>query len=316
MEKPLLEYCDSRGVTMRVDQEASVIRGAKVLGMTSRNGHRYLPAAIERAVAHYEGVKVNVNHPKGSPSSPRDYQDRIGVLRNVEYRDGDGLYGDFYFNPKHALSEQLIWDAEQAPENVGFSHNVHVEMGRRDGESVVESITSVHSVDLVADPATTQGLFESAGERGGEPKEETMWWSELTLEALQRQRPDIVEAATTEAEDEICRLKEALSEVQTARELAAREALVDRLLGEYGLPSRSSNDAGERAITSEAFVKLLCEAEDAASVHRMIGERAELVASVRRHDAESWKPKSREQGVIASVNDAPADAAAFARAIL
>ena len=54
-----------------------------------------------------------------------------------------------------------MWDAEHAAENVGFSHNVEAG-GPRDDRVVVEAITRVQSVDLVADPATTRGLFESA----------------------------------------------------------------------------------------------------------------------------------------------------------
>jgi len=76
---------------------------------------------LARAVALYEGAKVNVNHPKGHPRSPRDYQDRIGQVRNVTARihsgntgeasrysgqanADEGLFGDLYFNPKHALA--------------------------------------------------------------------------------------------------------------------------------------------------------------------------------------------------------------------
>ena len=47
------------------------------------------------------------------------------------------------------------------PENVGFSHNVEAKTSRRADRVVVEAITRVQSVDLVADPATTRGLFES-----------------------------------------------------------------------------------------------------------------------------------------------------------
>ena len=88
----------------------------------------------------------------------------MGVIRNVAARAGEGLFADFYFNPKHALAEQLIWDAEHAPENVGFSHNVEARNVRQGERVVVEAITRVQSVDLVADPATTRGLFESAAE--------------------------------------------------------------------------------------------------------------------------------------------------------
>jgi hypothetical protein len=146
---------------MRVDRTAGVIRGVKILGLKSRNGRSYLPEALAEAAAMYENAKVNVNHPKGHPASPRDYQDRLGQIRGVALKPGEGLFGDLHFNPKHALAEQLLWDAEHAPENVGFSHNVEARTARRGEETVVEAITRVQSVDLVADPATTRGLFES-----------------------------------------------------------------------------------------------------------------------------------------------------------
>ena len=123
MTELLQEFFDARGVRMRVDRQAGVVRGVKILGLQSRNGRTYLPEALAQAAPLYEGAKVNVNHPKGNPGGPRDYQDRMGVIREVAVRD-DGLFADFHFNPKHALAEQLLWDAEHAPENVGFSHNV------------------------------------------------------------------------------------------------------------------------------------------------------------------------------------------------
>jgi hypothetical protein len=162
VEERLAEYCDSRGQAMRVDRAAGVIRGVKILGLSSRNGRTYRPGALREASALYEGAKVNVNHPKGSPAAPRDYQDRLGSVRGVTWREAEGLFADLHFNPRHPLAEQLSWDAEHAPENVGFSHNVLARTSRAQGETVVEAILSVQSVDLVADPATTRGLYEVA----------------------------------------------------------------------------------------------------------------------------------------------------------
>ncbi len=165
MLEQLHEYCSSRGLSIPIDRAAAVIRGVKLLGLTSKNGREYPAAVLERARALYEAAKVNVNHPKGHPSAPRDYQDRIGVIRSVEVRTGEGLFGDLHYNPKHVLAEQLAWDAEHAPENVGFSHNVRARTTRRGDAVIVEEILAVNSVDLVADPATTSGLFE--GEAAG-----------------------------------------------------------------------------------------------------------------------------------------------------
>ena len=207
MTETLQELFDSRGVRMGVDRLSGVIRGVKILGLESRNGRSYLPEALAAAAPLYEGAKVNVNHPKGSPAGPRDYQDRIGVIRGVK-AGGDGLFADFHFNPKHALAEQLVWDAEHAPENVGFSHNVEARTARRGDRVVVEAITRVQSVDLVADPATTRGLFEAAAAEGvpaddGNPSPPTPLPqgargvaapAALTLADLKRDYPQLVEA--------------------------------------------------------------------------------------------------------------------------
>ncbi|MEN0109742.1 MAG: hypothetical protein AAF805_03370 [Planctomycetota bacterium] len=169
-QQTVQEFVDSRGVVVASDAAAGVLRGVKLLGLTSRNARRYRESALREAITLYEGAKVNVNHPRRDPLAPRDYRDRLGVVRNVRFEPTAGLFGDLHFNPKHALAEQLAWDAEHAPENVGLSHNV-IARTRRDGDQVVvEAISRVQSVDLVADPATTNGLFEhtAADVRPGE----------------------------------------------------------------------------------------------------------------------------------------------------
>ena len=158
----LTEYTSNRGTALRVDREAGVIRGVKVLGLESKNGRTYVREAIARAAGLYEGAKVNVNHPRSNAPASRDYQDRLGVLKGVHAGPEGGLYADLHFNPKHTLAEQLLWDAEHSPENVGLSHNVEARTSMRGKHVLVEEIKSVVSVDLVADPATTNSLFEGA----------------------------------------------------------------------------------------------------------------------------------------------------------
>ena len=90
MNEELQEYVDSRGLAIQTDRDRGVIRGVKILGARSRNGRTYLAQAMNQAVPLYEGAKVNVNHAKAAPSGPRDYQDRIGVIRNVTARADEG----------------------------------------------------------------------------------------------------------------------------------------------------------------------------------------------------------------------------------
>ncbi|MDY0165916.1 MAG: hypothetical protein RBS80_05185 [Thermoguttaceae bacterium] len=296
----LQEFAGWHGPTVRVDREAGVIRGVKILGLRSRNGRVYLPAALAQAAPLYEGAKVNLNHPKGHPARPRDYQDRIGAIRNVELRDGEGLFADFHFNPKHAMAEQLAWDAEHAPGNVGFSHHVHARTARRGEELVVEAITQVESVDLVADPATTRGLFEG-GAAGGAPCD----LASLSVELLAEHRADLVEAIRAEAAGELQRLREELDRMQ-------RRETARGMLAEFGLPSPDHPSPAARAVTSPEFFESLVAADGEASMRALVEERARLVRSL--DGGTGTGAQSRDQLLVESLFR-PLDAKTFAAAI-
>jgi len=152
----LIEYTNSNGLSLRVDRGRSMILGVKVLGVESANGRRYLPQALLDARPLYENLPVNVDH---TENGRRSYRDRIGRLINVRL-EADGLYGDLLVNPRHPMAEQLFWDAENCPQNVGLSHDAQGKTRIENGTVVVERIESVRSVDLVAEPATTKSLFE------------------------------------------------------------------------------------------------------------------------------------------------------------
>ncbi len=176
------------GVSAKVDSGAGVIRGVKLIGFESKNGRSYPPDVLRAAVTHYEGVKVNVDHPR-SPTDPRSVSDRIGVIKSARFVEGKGVYGDFHFNPKHQLAEQIAWDAQHNPDAVGFSHNATLRFrpGHQRGRKIVESIAGVRSLDLVADPATTSGFFEHE-----EPGTETEEMSSALERALRVRSLDAV----------------------------------------------------------------------------------------------------------------------------
>jgi hypothetical protein len=279
----LNEYVDSRGAALRVDPAAGVIRGVKILGLESRNGRSYRPEALAAAAPLYEGAKVNVNHPKASAAAPRDYQDRLGAIRGVIARS-EGLFGDLHYNPKHALAEQLAWDALHAPENVGFSHNVEARTARQGERIVVEAILRVASVDLVADPATTHGLFESHAEELGGPA---------------------AELASLRAEVERLRTAEALRE---------KRLRVRRVLAEFRLPDPDAIDGAAAGVVGTAFVESLLATPDEAAMRRMIQERVELIRS-----AAAWSPARDARRPCSrdplSIDPRGEDAKAFAAAI-
>ncbi len=281
----LQEFVDSRGIEVRVQREPAILQGVKILGLRSRNGRTYTPEALAKAVGLYEGAKVNVNHPKGDPSGPRDYQDRIGVIRNVAVRPGEGLFADFHFNPKHTLAEQLLWDAEHAPENVGFSHSVQARLVRRGDETVVEDILRVQSVDLVADPATTSGLFEASSASAPEAAADDLF-STLTAERLKQRRPDLVEQFVLES---TARLQAELEDLRAAEVRRQRRDRVRQLLREFDLPDPDTDDPWAKTVVSDRFLEQLLSAPDDESIRDLLEERARLIAPTRP------PPQSRDQ---------------------
>jgi len=308
MNETLQEFVDSRGVAVRVDRQGGVIRGVKILGLQSRNGRTYLPEALAEAARLYEEAKVNVNHPKGNPLGARDYRDRIGVLRSVVARPGEGLFADFHFNPKHALAEQLIWDAEHMPENVGFSHNVLARTGRRGDRVVVEAITKVESVDLVADPATTRGLFESmsdAATAGSTPPAVEAGQpvlSELTLEDLKAHRPDLVEALVEEQAAEVATLRQEVDRLEAAEALLRKRLVVRRLLSRFNLPDPDLAEGWAKTVVSDRFLESLLAAPGEEAMRQMVEERAALVRDASRNPSGPGridrKPRSRDQNQV------------------
>lgn len=165
----LLEVVQSSPADVRVDKEAGVIHGVRILGPESRNGRTYSAEAIRKAVNLYENRNVNYDHPpQGAPE--RHFADRAGWLANVREVTG-GLSGDLHFLKSDPRAAKLCEAAERRPESFGLSHNAEGRIVKKNGRNVVEEITRVRSVDVVADPATTRSLFESIeAESEEEPK--------------------------------------------------------------------------------------------------------------------------------------------------
>jgi len=313
MTEVLQEYVDSRGVTLRVDRGAGVLRGVKLIGLESLNGRRYRPSALAEAIGLYEGAKVNVNHSKEGPLAPRDYRDRLGVIRQVEFRAGEGLFGNLHFNPKHALAEQLAWDAENNPRNVGFSHNVLARLTREGDETVVEAIARVQSVDLVADPAATQGLFE---ERRAETALPSIAWAAISLEALRAQRPDLLEQYATE---ELQQARASLADAAQREARLTRRLRIVELLESRGMALGENHDERLGPVGS-AFIDALMAAADDEQLEALVIERAGALRQARERrgldQASADKPRSSEQwAALVRQTKAPTTARDFARAI-
>lgn len=156
---PLLELTFSDAP--QVDHDAGVIRGVRILGRTSRNGREYSDAALKQAARFYDRLGVNLNHPERQKSDgARAVEDGFGWLESIDVR-ADGVYGDLHYFRAHPSADVIVEAAVRNPRRFGLSHHAEGRVMQHQGKLVVESIESVRSVDVVQNPATNLGLFES-----------------------------------------------------------------------------------------------------------------------------------------------------------
>jgi len=144
-----------------VDRDAGVIRGVRVLGRVSRNDREYIERALGEAARLYEGVGVNVNHAdRRQTDFDRPVEAGFGWLAAARVA-ADGVYADLHYFKSHAQAAVIVEAAERNPHRFGLSHSAEGRVVRHGDKNVVESIERVLSVDLVQNPATNAGLFES-----------------------------------------------------------------------------------------------------------------------------------------------------------
>ena len=281
----VLEFFDFSSPQRKIDKENGVVSGVKILGVKSRNNRVYPIETLRDAAPLYENAKVNVNHPDGSPNESRKYQDRVGSIKNVTLQE-TGLYGDFHFNPKHPLAEQMLWDAEKAPENFGFSHNVEAVVRLENGAQVVDKIVRVRSVDLVADPATTSGLFES----------QTL--TDASSDAY-RQSPNVSPLPLQRDDAEFRRLKEERDAAVKRFEIA--RFLLEKLASE-------KNDALRLTLGASSFLEIALESRDLASAQILIQAQVAIVQeAIKIADERRAAPRSVAEEPIVSKSRAEID---------
>ena len=265
-QKPATQYNHLTGVFVEsrnplgngtVDTENHVVRNVKLIGFESKNGRLYPPRVLEAAKEKYEGTKVNIDHPStGDPNTPRGYGDRFGAIKNVQYVEGEGLFGDFHYNPRHPIANQFIYDAQHNPSALGFSHNATLRVAnkKQDGKTVIEEILNVRSMDLVADPATTTSLFESMEtntmEPGTEPTPAPMEPS-AGGDAKSQIKAAFKQMVNAAIDDESLDAKATLSKIRDI--LKSQEKLLGMATKEMSGGDGGDDDEGKEKMAEENF---------------------------------------------------------------
>ncbi len=193
-----------------------------------------------------------------------------------------------------------------------MSHNVLARTKQQGDETVVEAITKVQSIDLVADPATTSGLYEhadgavaaagsAAGAAAGEPPVATL--ESVTLDELRRHRPELICEIEQACESQLAQMRRRLDETLAKQEADRRREQVLRLLQENDLPLPTKNGDVDSYLVSPQFIETLMQAADEENVRLLIEERAALVRTACRwansQSASDRRPKSKDQLAIA-----------------
>jgi len=297
-----IHVCETlAGLSVVVDRESGIIRGVKAVGFEAKNGRYYPPETLRAAVHKYEGVKVNVDHPESDkPNRPRGVAERFGVLKNARFVEGQGVIADLHFNPKHALAEQVSWDAENNPSAVGLSHNAMVRYAGRksNGRRAIAEVADVKSVDLVADPATTNGIFESINEPETVSENEDMDFSNLTLADLKSKRPDLVQSLESEQSEgaEAAKMTAALEaatkkiEAYEAKEAVEKKTAEIRDELEAVGFDPTNKHADKKRHVSDTFLKTLVACESVEDRKELIEDRKELVGEWKEAPKPGQKP--------------------------
>lgn len=131
------------------------IINVKILGYNSKNGRVYSREAVNAAVDKYNDSQIYVNHSGGA----RKVEDKFGKFTNVHATD-EGLFGDVTFLETHPMTPRFAEDIKKNLNMFGMSHSIIGSSSKKDGIETVDEITSVESVDIVSNPATTCGFFE------------------------------------------------------------------------------------------------------------------------------------------------------------
>jgi hypothetical protein len=170
VEQRALEFAPLASGQHRVDRDQGIIYGVKVVGRTSPNTHgvrgatgtEYTLEALQGALALYEGINVNVDHPdRDRPRKDRSARDRFAWLESCQ-ANREGIFGDLHFlDPTDPLATKILNAAERHPEAFALSHNALGQGEVKGGRYVVTQIPEVRSVDIVADGGTNRSLFES-----------------------------------------------------------------------------------------------------------------------------------------------------------
>ncbi len=275
-----------------IDREQGIIRGVKLLGLRSKNRRNYdTPGVRQNASKVLEGARIYIDHP-ATATTPRSYRDKFAVVEGeVTYRAGLGHFGTIRYNPKHPVAEQFVWDVLHAPKSFGMSINASVKMGATDrgGDAAVESIDMVRSIDIVTNPATAEGLFESE-----QTEEEEMT---IDIKTLREKHPELVTQLIQESKNDVAEQAELAQAKKEAAELKSRleamesERAAEKLKVEVTTEITKIFEGVkiDKALLDE-IVECACEQKDRTKFKSVLSKISPMLVEVGDEDVDDDEP--------------------------
>lgn len=253
--------------------KGGVVKNVVWLGAKSKNGYQYTEDAMKAAVPKFENIPLFLNHP--GFMAGRDIGSLAGKGVKAKFEDGR-IKGEAHLLPD-AQGQKFQNIARHMPEVAGMSQVAEGKKEIRGGKTFVHEITKVHSVDLVASPATTKSMFEDELRRKELERKTTMDLTEATIHDVKGKLPQV--AAELVAEGASSRDVE-IDTLTTERD--SLKAEVDGMktkVAEAELSQKVTDMLTESDLTdeqvSDTFRKALTLAEDDDMRKAMIADRIE-----------------------------------------
>ena len=208
-----------------IDKEKGIYGVTLIKEGFTTDKRRYYPrATLEAALPLFEGLQAYADHPTKSEMKDRperSIRDLVGVYKNpaiTETMSGSSLGAELHTIESMSWMRPILNMTVDNPGLCGLS--IHgdgqITPKGKDGADIVESIDKMFSTDIVTKPnagGEINRLIASNREGGGVT---SMEWSDITLETLKENRPELVEELDkTAREDERIKVEAEMKEAAT-----------------------------------------------------------------------------------------------------
>lgn len=287
-----------------VATDSPVIEDALLCGLRSKNGYGIPPAAFGGRTDLYEKVSVFIDHDYMDPTG-RSVRQLAGHVENVRYDDKGRPRGDIRCYETDA-GKLLLSLARSQAKGVGMSHVAKYTFDESSDQVdlMVASVDEVFSVDIVVNPATTNGFHEHTKQsegmeksleqelRNGRDQAVARCTSlEADLKTAQESaksfEADLAKSAAElkAANDRITALEAEVDGYKAAESVQKRTAAVLQELKAAGINTESAEEC------SESFKAMLLKVEKPEDRKPLIEDRVALLEAARNGGGVQQSPR-------------------------